>query len=203
SNNPPGQIENRSSFYHPKHNTTTSISNMLSIFFYLLIPAALSQAIERATAELVGSISGTLILEESGDELKVEGQLSGVPLGRHGIHVHENGATGNECLDAGGHYNPTGVSHGAPDDQERHIGDWGNFNADQDPYHLEIVDRVAKLTGPYSIVGRSIVIHGGEDDLGRGNNPASKTNGNSGPRLACGMCLVLFRLISEHLWMLT
>ena len=51
--------------------------------------------------------------------------------------------------------NPTGVSHGAPDDQERHIGDWGNFNADQDPYHLEIVDRVAKLTGPYSIVGVS------------------------------------------------
>jgi Cu-Zn family superoxide dismutase len=33
------------------------------------------------------------------------------------------------------------------------------------------------------------VIHAGEDDLGRGDTPSSKVSGNSGPRLACGMCL--------------
>ncbi|KAJ6178617.1 hypothetical protein N7519_009078 [Penicillium mononematosum] len=160
---------------------------MLSILFYLLIPAVLSQSSERATAELVGSISGTIILEERNDGLVIEGQLSGIPLGKHGIHVHEHGATGNQCLDAGGHYNPTNESHGGPSDAERHIGDWGNIDVDQDPYMLSFSDHVAKLTGPYGIVGRSIVIHRDEDDLGRGNNPDSKINGNSGPRLACGV----------------
>jgi Cu/Zn superoxide dismutase len=52
--------------------------------------------------------------------------------------------------------NPTNVSHGGPNDAERHIGDWGNFDADQDPYHLEIVDHVAKLTGSHGIVGVSM-----------------------------------------------
>ncbi|CAG7948766.1 unnamed protein product [Penicillium nalgiovense] len=151
--------------------------------------------------ELVGSIRGTLTLEERNNGLVIEGQLSGIPVGKHGIHVHEYGSTGNECLDAGGHYNPTNVSHGAPTDAERHIGDWGNIDVDQDPYMLSFSDHVAKLTGPYGI--RSIVIHRDEDDLGRGNSPDSKINGNSGPRLACGMCLVLFRLISKCLWMLT
>ncbi|KAJ5271119.1 hypothetical protein N7497_008107 [Penicillium chrysogenum] len=158
---------------------------MLSIFFYLLMPAVLSQSTERATAELVGSIQGTLILEERNDDLKIEGRLTGVPFGKHGIHVHENGSTGNGCLDAGGHYNPTNVSHGGPNDAERHIGDWGNFEVTGDPYLYTFTDHVAKLTGPYGI--RSIVIHRDEDDLGRGNNPDSKINGNSGPRLACGV----------------
>ena len=31
------------------------------------------------------------------------------------------------------------------------------------------------------MIGRSLVVHSGEDDLGRGSNLLSKTNGNSGP----------------------
>lgn len=52
--------------------------------------------------------------------------------------------------------NPTNVSHGAPTDAERHIGDWGNIDVDQDPYMLSFSDHVAKLTGPYGIVGVSM-----------------------------------------------
>lgn len=37
------------------------------------------------------------------------------------------------------------------------------------------------------MVGRSVVVHSGTDDLGRGNHPDSKTTGNSGTRLACGV----------------
>ena len=39
----------------------------------------------------------------------------------HGFHVHENGDLGNQCSDAGGHYNPKDKTHGAPTDTERYV----------------------------------------------------------------------------------
>lgn len=43
------------------------------------------------------------------------------------------------------------------------------------------------LTGPQSIVGRSVVVHKNEDDFGRGGNAESLSSGNAGQRLACGV----------------
>lgn len=53
----------------------------------------------------------------------------------------------------------------------------GNIDADDAgvcKVHLE--DRMVRLIGPHSIIGRSIVVTAGEDDLGRvsgGNDPCS------------------------------
>jgi superoxide dismutase, Cu-Zn family len=44
-----------------------------------------------------------------------------------------------------------------------------------------------KLIGPHSVLGRSIVVKAGEDDLGRGAHELSMTTGNSGPRIAGGV----------------
>ena len=41
------------------------------------------------------------------------------------------------------------------------------------------------LWGDDHIIGRAIVVHGGEDDLGDGGDEGSKANGNAGPRVAC------------------
>ena len=43
------------------------------------------------------------------------------------------------------------------------------------------------LFGDNNILGRSCVVHENEDDLGRGRHELSKTTGNSGPRVACGV----------------
>jgi Cu-Zn family superoxide dismutase len=58
-------------------------------------------------------------------------------------------------------------------------------------FHFEYDDNLLTLYGENSILGRSVVLHEKEDDLGLGGNPDSKKTGNSGKRIACsiiGLC---------------
>ena len=52
---------------------------------------------------------------------------------------------------------------------------------------MNIVDGQISLTGANSILGRSLVVHADPDDLGQGGHELSKTTGNAGGRLACGV----------------
>ena len=36
----------------------------------------------------------------------IHGRIYGLKKGFHGFHVHQNGELGNNCKDAGGHFNP-------------------------------------------------------------------------------------------------
>ena len=47
------------------------------------------------------------------------GQVTNLPEGPHGFHVHQYGDFSNGCLSAGGHYNPLGTVHGGPNDAVR------------------------------------------------------------------------------------
>ena len=42
------------------------------------------------------------------------------------------------------------------------------------------------MFGPYTVVGRSFMVHADPDDLGKGGVELSKTTGNAGARIACG-----------------
>jgi len=105
-----------------------------------------------------------------------------------GMHIHTFGDNTNGCTSAGPHFNPHNKTHGAPTDEVRHAGDLGNFKTDSKGYASDtITDTGVKLIGPHSILGRTIVIHGGTDDLGKGGHPDSLTTGNAGGRPACGV----------------
>ena len=56
--------------------------------------------------------TGLLLLVQPKDSsvVTIKGRISQLAAGTHGWHVHEIGATGNNCGDSGGHFNPTGVS---------------------------------------------------------------------------------------------
>lgn len=114
-------------------------------------------------------------------------KVSGLTPGLHGFHVHEFADFSNCCVSAGPHFNPTGKKHGAPGDEERHVGDLGNISAGPDGVAAgEIVDPLIQLSGPHSVAGRSIMIHADPDDLGKGGHELSLTTGNAGARIACG-----------------
>lgn len=91
------------------------------------------------------------------------------------------------CASSGSHFNPTNMTHGDISFGVRHVGDYGNVQQDANGNIIATFnDSVSTLYGPNGIVGRAIVLHALQDDLGLGNNTASKISGNSGSRIACG-----------------
>ncbi|RZC68110.1 hypothetical protein C5167_031370 [Papaver somniferum] len=134
-------------------------------------------------------VSGTLYFTQAGDEpTKIIGTISGLKAGLHGFHIHALGDTTNGCTSTGPHFNPAGKDHGAPGDETRHAGDLGNLTAGADgKVEVNISDKQIPLSGPNSIIGRAVVVHADPDDLGKGGHELSKTTGNAGARIACGI----------------
>lgn len=122
---------------------------------------------------------------------EIEVHLGGLSPGKHGFHIHESGNLLEGCKSCCSHFNPTGVKHGGPNDSlsKRHIGDLGNVIADKNGnVNYTFKDRFIRLCGnSRNIIGRSVVVHQGEDDLGRGGDLESTKTGNAGARIGCGV----------------
>jgi Cu-Zn family superoxide dismutase len=126
---------------------------------------------------------GIVHFSQKGDSVEITGEVAGLTPGEHGFHVHEFGdASAPDASSAGDHFNPAKMPHGSPADEKRHVGDLGNIKADQTGRAVvNITDKVIRLSGPHSIIGRSVVVHGGADDL------KSQPSGEAGDRAACGV----------------
>lgn len=116
------------------------------------------------------------------------GEVTGLKAGLHGFHIHEFGDNTNGCMSAGPHFNPHGKEHGGPTHEIRHAGDLGNVIADDSGVaKVDLADKQISLSGKLSILGRTVVVHADVDDLGDGGHELSKSTGNAGARLACGV----------------
>lgn len=147
----------------------------------------------KAVAILRGDagVSGVVNFEQASESepTSVLYEISGnSPNAHRGFHVHEFGDNTNGCTSAGPHFNPFGKTHGAPDSETRHVGDLGNVATDGSGVAKGTKkDSLIKLLGPNSILGRTVVVHTGQDDLGKGGNDESLKTGNAGGRPACGV----------------
>ena len=139
-----------------------------------------------------GKCKGTVLFEESKGGTLITVNMKGLKKNaKHGIHIHKSGDLRNGCKSLCQHFNPYNVDHGGPGDNRnhRHVGDLGNLQTDKNGnvINFKIKDKLIKLRGKHSILGRSVIIHADEDDLGRGDNKESLKTGNAGKRIGCGV----------------
>lgn len=128
-------------------------------------------------------VTGKVTFNKVPGGIEIVADIEGLAPGKHGFHIHEHGSCGGEgASEAGGHFNPTNHSHAGPDSADRHVGDLGNLEADDNGYaHYERIDKIIALEGPNSIIGRSVIVHVDEDDF------TTQPTGNAGARAACGI----------------
>ncbi|WP_166363852.1 superoxide dismutase family protein [Pseudomonas akapageensis] len=133
---------------------------------------------------------GQVTINETEHGLLFTPQLSLLPAGIHGFHVHENGSCDAAVKDgrpvaalaAGGHFdaNKTGKHLGPYADG--HLGDLPALyaNADGTVTHPVLAPRISKIS---EIEGRALMIHAGGDN--HSDQPAAL--GGGGERMACGV----------------
>lgn len=149
-------------------------------------PAAMPmEAPSKAVAVFIptkgSSVAGKIMFTKVEKGTRVQAELTGVPAGKHGFHIHEFGdASSPDGKAAGSHYDPKMVKkHGDPGKSDvRHLGDLGNIEAKDDgkaTYDLVYPDLPIDV-----IVGHGVIVHEKEDDFGQ---PV----GNAGGRLAVGV----------------
>ena len=155
---------------------------------------AVTEALDTTIAqcELMHSdkVKGTILLIQApGTPTMIKGTITGLEPGKHGFHIHEFGDMSKGCESMGGHYNPDNVDHG--DLKQGHVGDLENVEAnEQGVADFTITATRVDLLGDRSVVGRGLVIHADEDDLGKGGDAESLKTGNAGERLACGVIVL-------------
>jgi len=136
-------------------------------------------------------IMGTVRFTEDikNDRIIIDIDVKGLKKGLHGFHVHECGDMSDQCESMCAHFNPYGKSHGGPDDRNRHVGDLGNLYVNANGRaQYRMTDQLIKLRGTKAnIIGRGLIIHADEDDLGQGDETDSLTTGHSGKRIACAV----------------
>jgi len=145
----------------------------------------------KSTARMEGEgIAGVLTFTQSTESSPtiISGTITGLAPGKHAIAIHVFGDVSRLPNSIGSHFNPFGKNHGAPEDSERHVGSLGNIMAnDSGKAEVHIEDKLVNLIGPQSIIGRSIAVLEGEDDMGRGGHELSLVNGNPGDVVSAGV----------------
>ena len=134
-------------------------------------------------------IQGEVIITEYKQGVMVKAKFTKLPSGPHGFHIHKAGdLRGEGCMGLCEHYDIGHHVHGAgpTSKKERHTGDLGNIalSAKQSS-----VRKSYYIKGPSvaDLLGRSLIVHEGEDDLGKGGHEDSKTTGHSGKRMGCAI----------------
>ena len=134
------------------------------------------------TSELYGmngASLGKISFEDSKYGLLIKPQLSGLPVGLHGFHVHEHPDCGDNGMKAGGHLDPAHTNTHQGPYGEGHLGDLPVLATNLDG--TANTPLLAPRLTTQAIQGHAIMIHAGGD-----NYSDTPPLGGGGARIGCG-----------------
>jgi superoxide dismutase, Cu-Zn family len=134
-----------------------------------------------------GTPSGSIEIEDDGNQATVSISVSGATNGYHGVHIHAVGDCANNDAGyagaAGGHWNPTDAGHGFPTATTHHAGDLGNVIVTNGTGATSVTTTTIKLADGDALnpIGKAVIFHQGTDD------GITQPTGDAGTRAACGI----------------
>jgi Cu-Zn family superoxide dismutase len=140
-----------------------------------------------ATATLMdqsGTTLGTLQLMDMDGGVHISGELTGVPNGDHGFHIHTTGTcdAAAKFESAGGHFEPGTHKHGKDNPEGPHAGDLMNITADDDgKASVDLMNANVTIEQLNDADGAALVLHADADDY------KTDPSGNSCDRFACAV----------------
>lgn len=137
----------------------------------------------------LGTSAGQVTITESAHGLVFTPNLTGLPAGVHGFHVHENANCAAKekdgkkvaALAAGAHYDPQKSGHHGTPWGDGHLGDLPALYVDANGSATQPV--LAPRLKLADVKGRSLMIHAGGDN--HSDSPAAL--GGGGARIYCGV----------------
>lgn len=167
---------------------------------YVWLPIALAPAFAHAditvqmnavTETGIGESLGTIVISKATHGIVLTPDLTGLPPGEHGFHVHEvadcSPARNDEgsvaaAQAAGDHYDPEGtMMHGSPLVGDGHLGDLPVLAVDANGRASEAVE--ASRLSLEDVANRALMIHAGGDNF----SDVPEKAGGGGARIACGI----------------
>ncbi len=145
-----------------------------------------AEAVKKAVAVVHASkgskVAGAVTFEETDAGLRMRADLEGLPQGKHGFHVHAFGdCSAEDASSAGPHFDFKGSFTHRPPGASHISGNLGDVDADASgKAHVEATIPDATLEGPFTIIGRSVVVHE------HPNDPSKPPEGGAGTRIGCG-----------------
>eukprot|EP01052_Picozoa_sp_SAG31_P014399 SAG31_NODE_893_length_11177_cov_10.241806_4_plen_592_part_00 len=138
-----------------------------------------------------GLTQGTMTLTYTpGYGTDIEIEASGMTPGLHGVHIHESGDMSDAVAGTsmGSHYNPHGAPHGCFP-LRRKVGDLGNMVVDVggNGRYVERGNTQLMLDGPYSVIGRGLIVHALEDNCA----PVEGVAGDLSAGARVGFCRIV------------
>ncbi|HRE45587.1 MAG TPA: superoxide dismutase family protein [Terricaulis sp.] len=144
--------------------------------------------VQRATESGAGDSLGTVTFREADGRVLINVDLSGLPGGEHGFHLHEHascaphsepGGAITPAGAAGAHYDPEGTGTHAGPEGAGHLGDLPRLEADAEG-RVQAELNAPRITALSQVRGRALMIHAGGD-----NYTDTPANGGGGARLGC------------------
>lgn len=142
------------------------------------------------TAQGIGQSIGTVTITETDKGLEFTPNLSSLPPGEHGFHVHAKGSCEPAIKDgkpspaeaAGGHFDPQHTGKHEGPEGMGHLGDLPVLvvNSDGKATTPVVAPRLKALA---EVKGKALMIHVGGDNM----SDQPKPLGGGGVRFACGV----------------